>query len=386
VRGWALAEWALLPLRIFLGATFLFAGMQKLANPNFFNASSPNSIHAQLVGAGRVSPIHALLGHMVALATPIGIVIAFAEIAIGLGALLGLRTRIAAVGGMVLSFSLFLAVSFHSSPYYTGADIVFFFAWMPFLISGSPSRYSLDAWIANFTARQGGLPAADLVAIPFWKVQTVCGHYDKGKCTARAGLECDASVCPFLLGEHPVSVTPVVIETVHRRSVVLGGIAAATAAASAVVLGSVAAAGGRLVGGATAPNASTGHLAPGGVTTTTSGSPSSAPTTVPSKYSGTELGAASRVPVGTPATFTIPASGDPGIVIQEKTGEFVGYDTVCPHMGCTVGYSASANLLVCPCHGSQFLVTTGEVISGPAPRGLTKLNVVAEPDGNIYLK
>jgi thiosulfate dehydrogenase [quinone] large subunit len=386
VHAWALAEWALLPLRIFLGATFLFAGLQKLSNPNFFNASSPNSIHAQLEGAARVSPIHALLGHMVALATPIGIAIAAGEIAIGLGALLGLRTRIAAVAGMVLSFSLFLAVSFHSSPYYTGADIVFFFAWMPFIVAGSASRFSVDAWIANFAASQGGVPTGELVAIPFARVQTVCGHYAKGQCTARAGLACDAAVCPFLLGEYPVSVTPVAIQAVHRRSVVLGGIAAATTAAGAALLGSAAAAGGRLIGGVTAPNASTHPLWPGGTTTTTLGTSSSAPTTPPAKYSGTVLGAASQVPVGTPATFTIPSSGDPGIVIQEKAGEFVGYDTVCPHMGCIVGYSASANLLVCPCHGSQFLVSTGAVIAGPAPRGLTKLDVVEEPDGSIYLK
>jgi thiosulfate dehydrogenase [quinone] large subunit len=64
----------------------------------------------------------------------------------------------------------------------------------------------------------------------------------------------------------------------------------------------------------------------------------------------------------------------------------VGYDTVCPHMGCTVGYSPSNNLLVCPCHGSEFLVKNGDVISGPAPRGLTRLDVVEGSDGNLYLK
>ena len=54
-------------------------------------------------------------------------------------------------------------------------------------------------------------------------------------------------------------------------------------------------------------------------------------------------------------------------------------------MGCTVGYSPSNNLLVCPCHGSEFLVKNGDVISGPAPHGLTKLDVVEGSDGNLYL-
>src|SRR5215475_11237715 len=51
---------ALLPLRAFLGFTFCFAGLQKLANPLFFEAGNPASIQAQLAGAARRSPIHLL--------------------------------------------------------------------------------------------------------------------------------------------------------------------------------------------------------------------------------------------------------------------------------------------------------------------------------------
>src|SRR5579872_3995360 len=153
VRAWTQAEWALLPLRCFLGATFLFAGLQKLANPNFLNSQSANSIQAQLIAATRVSPIKFLLTHLVQFAKPIGIIIALAEIAIGVGALLGLWTRVAAAGGAIVAFSLFLTVSFHSSPYYVGADIVFFFAWLPFIIAGSGSRLSMDSWIAVRAAK-----------------------------------------------------------------------------------------------------------------------------------------------------------------------------------------------------------------------------------------
>ena len=42
---------ALLPLRAFLGFTFCFAGLQKLATPQFFDAADPASIQAQLAGA-----------------------------------------------------------------------------------------------------------------------------------------------------------------------------------------------------------------------------------------------------------------------------------------------------------------------------------------------
>lgn len=129
------AAYALLPLRAFLGFTFCYAGLQKLANPAFFNARSPISIQAQFLGAVRRSPIHALLQPLSSHAWAIGVLMALGELAVGLGTLAGLFTRIAALGGAVISFSLFLTVSFHSNPWYTGSDIVFFFAWLPLLVA-----------------------------------------------------------------------------------------------------------------------------------------------------------------------------------------------------------------------------------------------------------
>ena len=51
----ATVGWVLLPLRVFLGATFVFAGLQKLANPGFFDAANPVSIQAQLSEAAQRS-------------------------------------------------------------------------------------------------------------------------------------------------------------------------------------------------------------------------------------------------------------------------------------------------------------------------------------------
>ncbi len=134
----------LLPLRAFLGFTFCFAGLQKLANPRFFDAADPASIQAQLAGAGRLSPIHALISPLSHVAVPLGVVIVLGELAVGVGTLLGFRARAAAAGGVALALMLWLTVSFHSSPYYTGADIVFVFAWTPLLLAGSGSVLSLD--------------------------------------------------------------------------------------------------------------------------------------------------------------------------------------------------------------------------------------------------
>ncbi len=43
-------RWALLPLRLFLGVTFCYAGIDKLADPSFLSASGPGSLGALLRG------------------------------------------------------------------------------------------------------------------------------------------------------------------------------------------------------------------------------------------------------------------------------------------------------------------------------------------------
>ena len=164
--GTIAAGWYLLPLRLFLGVTFLYAGLQKLANPDFFRSGSPISIHAQMVGASHTSPIGGLLGHLVGIAPAIGLVIALGEVAVGIGALLGLLTRVAATGGAVLAFSLFLAISFHTSPYFTGADIVFLFAWIPIALAGAAGAPAVDTWLVaqRTPATAGGAAAAGAVS------------------------------------------------------------------------------------------------------------------------------------------------------------------------------------------------------------------------------
>ena len=392
-HSWALSGWALLPLRAFLGFTFCFAGLQKLANPNFFNANSPSSIQAQLIASIRISPVHFLLGHLLRFAVPIGIVIALAELAVGLGALLGLWTRVAAAGGVALSLTLFLTVSFHSSPYYTGADIVFLFAWIPLLLAGSGGVLSVDGLIAARVAAEnkGGPPT--LVPIRFELVQQVCGNYEADTCAAQGGRPCDVAHCPFLVDDRG-SIVQRGPDAVDRRTLVLGGTAVAASAVIGAVVAGAAAGLGRAVGGAPSPGgAGTSALSPGGSgagTTSTTAPAGATSTTAPAattttagRTAGTRIGLASQVPVGGAATFTDPATGDPGIVLQLAKDQFVAYDAICPHAGCTVGYAEGAKLIVCPCHGSEFDPTTGAVVSPPAQRALTPIHVAVSADGSL---
>lgn len=380
VRAWALSEWALIPLRLFLSVTFIYGGLMKLANPNFLNPQSPISIYQQLAGSIRISPIHSLISPLTHYAKGLGIFIAFAELAVGLGSLLGLWTRIAAIGGAFISLSLFLTVSFHSSPYFVGSDIVFLFAWLPFIIAGSGSRFSVDSFVANRVAKEKNLPNPALVPIAFSTVQNICGNFEQGTCKAQQGAACNADLCPVLLGARAPRVTRVSGDAIDRRTLVVSGVAAASLGGAALVLGGVTSDMGRLIGGTKNPKAG-----PSLGGTTTTNATGSTTTTAPAAAHGTKLGAASQVPEGHAASFTIPSNNDPGIVLH-KGGKFLAYDAVCPHAGCPVGYSKSANQFQCPCHGSAFDVETGAVLAGPASSGLTPLKVVEGSDGNLYLQ
>src|SRR5664280_672473 len=82
--GTVATGWVLMPLRLFLGATFLFAGLQKLANPNFLRSSSPASIHAQLAGAIPSRWESSPWTGLERAAPAVGLVIALGEVAIGI--------------------------------------------------------------------------------------------------------------------------------------------------------------------------------------------------------------------------------------------------------------------------------------------------------------
>ncbi len=379
-----MSGWALLPLRAFLGVTFCVAGIQKLANPNFFNRSDPAGIYAQMLAAERLSPLHPLLEHLLRFASPVGVVIAFGELAVGLGVLLGLFTRVAAVGGAIISLSLFLTVSYSTSPYYTGADIVFFFAWLPLVIAGSGGVLSVDAVITGRARRERRMGPATPVAVPFALVQQICGQYDNGRCRALSGSACEPGPCPFLRnGADPVP--PGQAGDLTRRQVVLGTSAAAAAGLAGLAVGGVAAGLGRAVGGAKPPPAthSLSPTKPTPSTTTTTGPGS---TTTRPTPPGVAIGPAQDVPPGSSAAFNDPKTHDPSLVIHLSSGRFVAYDAICPHEGCTVGYVPSQDLIACPCHGSEFNPNDGHVVQGPAPHGLSSLTIAEGSDGQLYVQ
>jgi thiosulfate dehydrogenase [quinone] large subunit len=315
---------ALFPLRVFLGVTFIYAGVQKLSDPGFLHAGAPTYIGTQLQGFAHGTPGGFLLRTFaIPHAELAGVATALIEIAIGVLVAVGLFTRLAALGGLLLNFVLFLTNSWNAYPYFLGSDIVFVFAWLPFVLTGASGQWALDNRLE------------ELRSTP-----------------ARRGRE----------------------GTLTRRQVMAGSVGAAGAATLGI--GAVSA----LVRGS--------YHAPAQKLGAARKAPPAAPSAKPAKHASPDvpagavkLGPSRRLPAGQGATYTDPGDGRPDIVVRAASGQLSAFSAVCTHAGCTVGYQNGQ--IVCPCHGGTFDAKTGAVLGGPPPQGLEKRRVM-EKGGDIY--
>jgi len=97
------------------------------------------------------------------------------------------------------------------------------------------------------------------------------------------------------------------------------------------------------------------------------------------KRAGTVLGSASEIPVGGGAIYTAAKV----VVTQPATGQYKAFSAVCTHVGCIVNKVADGTI-GCPCHGSEFRITNGAVVTGPAmaPLAAKQVKIV---DGHVIL-
>lgn len=67
------------------------------------------------------------------------------------------------------------------------------------------------------------------------------------------------------------------------------------------------------------------------------------------------------------------------VVTQPAEGQFKAFSAVCTHQGCPV-QTITDGTINCPCHGSQFSLEDGSVVTGPATAPLTELAVTKDGD------
>lgn len=346
---------ALLPLRAFLGLTFLYAGLDKLLTPAFLREGGAGSIAQQLQGFTHASPLTPLI-QAVALPHPIaiGLLMALAEIAVGLGAVLGLLYRPAAVGGAATALLFWLTASWSTAPYYYGPDLPYAAGWLTLAFVGRPGRFALDPWFAAAVARADERWRRRRLPSGFVEQLEDSVPVSEGRRGFLKAALLGVGAVGFLVGGG-----------------VLGRILRGDdEGASSILTG----AGSSAALPTPAPSDSAAAATPGAGAT-------------PAAAGGNVITTLAELPKGSALPFQDPSSGDPAVVVHLGDGNVVAYDAVCTHQGCTVGYDPGSSLLVCPCHGAAFdPAHQAAVVGGPTNQPLSSLPIkVDQATGRITL-
>ncbi len=431
--GTRLSERVLLPLRLFLGITFVYAGIQKLTDPQYFNPSRAGYIGKQIMGFAIGSPIHNFLINIVMPhATFFGALVAYGEIAIGVGALLGCLLRPAAFFGTLLSVLFFLSASWRIRPYFYGADIVFVFSWITLLLAG-PLRSGLPSLDALLVPRflMSVSPASREMLGRVLNVLLGVGESEEGKQNVLRGemplpatnrTSGQAATYNSKVSGYPQGVPQHVMSGQGRPGYAQGvsqqqkqvnykGRNAAIRRSQesrrnflwGLVAGGVGMLGITFAGRALhvfpfGGDDTQQNVVPGSQNNGTgSGDNGSGLQSNPGSGTGTAttpggstaaIAQVSAVPPNNAVTFTIPSNGDPGVLVHLNNGQFVAFDATCTHAGCPVEYDPSSQHLLCPCHGAEFdPANAAAVVQGPTNTPLTSVPIrVDNATGAITLQ
>jgi thiosulfate dehydrogenase [quinone] large subunit len=361
---------ALLPLRLLFGATFLYAGLDKLLDPAFLQAAGRGSIGGDLAGYVQVSPIGGLVALFTPLAVPIGLGIALAEVGVGLGALLGLAYRVAALGGALLSTLFFLTASWSVRPFYLGNDLPYAIGWLTLALAGHGGILALDQVLA---ARSAPRPAQRRAS--------------RARPSKR-GVRVEVPAADRLLQRRSV----LRIAALGLMAVSVGGLSVFVETALGRRVGASQGPGGLPTPDPSSIAVGPASPSPSGLPAPTplpslSPVPSASPGPNPSASPGKLIARIADVTQSHPVVFQDPYSSDPGVLLRLSDGRFVAYDTICTHAACTVEFEAASGYLVCPCHGAVFdPARAGKAIDGPTVYPLQPFPIeVDQAGGTIRL-
>ena len=101
------------------------------------------------------------------------------------------------------------------------------------------------------------------------------------------------------------------------------------------------------------------------------------PALLPDVSNTFKIGKLEDIPVGTEKIYT-----ERKVRIVRDNEGIYAISLICTHLGCIV--SKTNKGYACPCHGSKF-DEIGNVIAGPAPKGLNWLDVSQLPSGKLVV-
>lgn len=319
-------------LRLFLGGTMLYAGVDKaLLDPRFLQADGVGSIGETLryfVTSG--GPLAGLV-EAVALPQPvlIGALMAGAQLLVGASLLTGSWVRYGALLGASISLSLALTSTWGVSPYYYGNDLPYFVGFLALAALGDGGALRL------------GAPAQRA--------------YDPA-----------------------------------RRAAIVSGTGVAAGIAALLVLDRSRAVSMITGGGTPTASPTPGASATSSASPTPSGSPSAAPssgatpkpTATPSASApaaGTVISGAPSLAAGQALNFS--AGGTDAVLIKDGS-TYRAFERACTHAGTPVDWQEGSGDFLCSNHGARFSVT-GQVTNPPANRPLRAIEVSVAADGTV---
>ena len=121
-------------MRLWLGITWIYAGWDKATDSGFLTPGSSTYIGTQLSGYSTQSPMGFAFNKLIEHATLVGGFVMISEFAIGLATLFWVAPRLTAFGGFSMSLGLWLASSFHVSPYFLASDTAYAVLWLSYLL------------------------------------------------------------------------------------------------------------------------------------------------------------------------------------------------------------------------------------------------------------
>ncbi len=377
---------AVLPLRLFLGLSFVAAGIYKLADPTFLDTKAPNYIGNQLAGFALNSPVGGFLSAFgVENATLFGLAVMFGEIAIGLGTLVGLFSRTAAFFGALLSLVLWLSASWSIRPFFLGSDLPYMMGWMVLLVAGAHPRLSLDGLLKRKMVAGPNGPMVDYD--PVFINQPVSNELARRRFITVAGASLVAGIATLVAWGN-TEVAPSNEFTSTQGLIPAGTVPVPTTQAAGNPPQSTTlpptSASPTLTSNPTLTPGTTNlapvqPTAPVAATSPAVASPRASANSKP----GVILGALSVLPVGSSLNFTTPDTKISAVVYHTKEGPVKAFSRTCTHEGCIISFSQGAQSYICPCHGAIYDPSTGIPIQGPARRPLQSIKVGVDAGGNI---
>lgn len=321
--GWLEMPWSVRILRAFLGATFVFAGVQKFLDPNFLHRGGGDYIGTQLKGFADGTPAAPLMRVLEHAPFLTGVAIATLEIAIGLATLLGVAMLAAAFVGFSINATLWLSATWHTHPYFLGSDSIYAVAWLALAVALIEQERATRGHIAGPIERVDGISRREFA-----------------------------------------------------RGTLVAGVAVGLGIVSKAFAGPATSSDLSALGSQTSPHSPS----PAGPAV------SPKPSTASPTPAGKVLTTLDRLPVGGAIGFEDPQVG-PAALLRLSNDQVVAYGRRCTHAGCLVGYDQSAEILVCPCHGAEFDPSNdAQPIMGPATRPLPSIAVVVDKStGDVIL-